>query len=73
MSLDNKCFRCGEVEIYPHLLWECIDTRIIWDAYDEFLLEINQPQTKVTDYEDVPIRTIMIVKQIIVWVKIHQV
>jgi hypothetical protein len=31
MVSNNKCKRCGEVENYKHLLWECRDAkRIGW-------------------------------------------
>jgi asparagine synthetase B (glutamine-hydrolysing) len=33
---NNKCKRCGEVETYKHLLWECREAKNIWQLFNEF-------------------------------------
>ena len=53
MVNDNKCKRCGEVETYRHLLWECREARKIWKLYDEYMVAINQSTEKVQCYEEV--------------------
>ena len=30
MSRDSDCARCGEVETYKHLFWECSESRKVW-------------------------------------------
>ena len=49
MVNNNKCKRCGEVETYRHLLWECIEARRIWRVHEEYMGGID----KVLCYEDV--------------------
>ena len=49
----NKCKRCGNIETYRHLLWECRESRRIWKAYNEFLGMIEHPKEVVEKYDDV--------------------
>ena len=30
MSRSDECERCGEVETYKHLFWECSESRKVW-------------------------------------------
>ena len=53
MVNNNKCKRCGEVESYKYLLWECREARRIWSIYGEFMVAIKQPNERVIGYEDV--------------------
>ena len=53
MVKDNKCKRCGEVETYKHLLWECREARRIWRVYGEYMDGADQSSEKVLCYEDV--------------------
>jgi hypothetical protein len=50
---NNKCKRCGEIETYKHLLWECGQSRRIWNAYNEFLGMVEHPNEAVVKYDDV--------------------
>ena len=56
---NNKCKRCGEVETYMHLLWECREARRIWAAFNEFrdfnapIIQTDQQYDKVQKYEDI--------------------
>jgi translation initiation factor 2 beta subunit (eIF-2beta)/eIF-5 len=31
---NNKCKRCGDVETYKHLMWECKEARQIWIVFN---------------------------------------
>ena len=50
---NNKCKRCGEVETYMHLLWECREAKRIWEAFNELLTSINKQEENVVNYEEV--------------------
>ena len=52
MSLNDECDRCGEKETYRHLLWECRETRRVWNAFNEYMISINQNH-RVECYEKV--------------------
>ena len=53
MVNSDKCSRCGEVESYRHLLWDCRETRRVWQAYNAYLVYIRQFYSKVLSYDDV--------------------
>jgi zinc-binding in reverse transcriptase len=53
MVMDNICSRCGGVETYSHLIWECTEARRIWRVYNEYMDSIGQSGVKVEIYEDV--------------------
>jgi hypothetical protein len=53
MVNSNKCKRCGDVETYKHLLWECREAKNIWELFNEFVTNINQINEKVQDYDNV--------------------
>jgi hypothetical protein len=50
MVSNDKCKRCGEVETYKHLLWECREAIKIWRAYNGIIT--NQDE-KIQNYEDI--------------------
>jgi hypothetical protein len=50
---NNKCKRCGEVETYRHLLWECREAEGIWKAYNEFATINNKQEEKIENYETI--------------------
>ncbi len=56
---NNKCKRCGEVETYMHLLWECREARRIWGAFNDYsdyntpIRQTDQQDDKVQEYEDI--------------------
>ena len=53
MVNNNKCKRCGELESYNHLLWECKEARKVWRAHNEYLVNIGQFRNVVIEYDDV--------------------
>jgi hypothetical protein len=53
MSRDNECERCGRVETYCHLMWECTESRRVWDCFNNYILSLNVTFNIVNCYEDV--------------------
>ena len=53
MSLDNECMRCGCVEIYRHLMWDCVESRRVWNCINDYLLLVNYGNEQVNNFEDV--------------------
>ena len=53
MVNSDKCRRCGEVETYRHLLWDCRETKRVWQAYNAYLICIRKSNCKVLSYDDV--------------------
>ena len=45
--------RYGEVETYKHLLWCCIESRKIWQLYNQFMVQMKCPSTEANDNSDV--------------------
>ena len=45
--MNDECERCGEVETYKHLFWECRESRRVWRSFNEYI------DHKVTRYEEV--------------------
>ena len=52
MSLSDACERCGEVETYKHLFWECAESRRVWRSFNEYMREIGITHN-VDSYEKV--------------------
>jgi hypothetical protein len=38
---DDKCERCGNTETLKHLMWECRDSRNIWELFNSQVREQN--------------------------------
>jgi hypothetical protein len=53
MSRDDECERCGHKETYRHLLWECREASIVWQAFNSYMIRIGQQPIQVNKYEDV--------------------
>ena len=52
MSLSDACERCGEVETYRHLFWECVESRRVWRSFNEYMNEIGHVH-RVDSFEKV--------------------
>jgi ribosomal protein L37AE/L43A len=55
MIVDNNCERCGgfEVEDVKHLLWECRETRKMWESLNTILAEIGLNKFIIKEYKDI--------------------
>jgi exonuclease III len=50
---NSSCERCGLDETTKHLLWDCRDTRMMWESYNTILNEGGLSQFRVENYNDV--------------------
>ncbi len=53
MVNNNKCKRCGNVETYKHLMWDCREAKKIWEGFNEFTKHENKQDEKVNNYDDI--------------------
>ncbi len=53
MVESDKCNRCDEVESSKHLLWECIESRRIWNLYNKVIKEQTQIADSVLIFDDI--------------------
>jgi Sec7-like guanine-nucleotide exchange factor len=42
-----------EVESNKHLLWECVETKIIWSLFNDVITEYTSEQITLNSYEDI--------------------
>ena len=43
----------SDVESYKHLLWGCIESRKIWQLYNQFMIQFGYHSTGVFDYSEI--------------------
>ena len=53
MINNNTCERCQQVESTRHLLWECVESRNIWDLFNLWLVHNNPMSNKINEYQDI--------------------
>jgi len=53
MSENPNCPRCNEIESTKHLLWECNESRNIWNLYNSVLTNSNLQNMTINKYEDI--------------------
>ena len=53
MVESSKCSRCEEIESSKHLLWECRETKNIWNLFNKVINEQTSIKESVLKYEDV--------------------
>ena len=53
MTQSDKCPRCDQTETTQHLLWECYQSKKIWDLFNEWVTGINKQEERVTEYKNV--------------------
>ncbi len=49
---DLTCTRCVEIETTKHMLWECFESKKIWEFLNNILEEKNLCEEKISDYSD---------------------
>jgi hypothetical protein len=52
MVPSNKCTRCNDVETTKHMLWECHESKKIWNFFNDELLDRNLNDETITNYSD---------------------
>ena len=45
--------RCGEIETYRHLLWDCRETKKIWQSFNEWMTYLEKRDERVLTYDGV--------------------
>ena len=53
MADNNTCERCNEIETTRHLIWECRDSRNMWDLFNNWSATNNNTVTTINDYQDI--------------------
>jgi len=52
MTTTPNCPRCEHIETSKHLLWECIESKRLWNTYNDLLKRLNLESEKLDHYED---------------------
>ena len=53
MINNNICERCQQIESNRHLLWECVESRNIWDLFNTWIANNNSASKAVNEYQDI--------------------
>ena len=53
MCDNDKCNRCGLKETFGHLLWDCFESRKVWESFNNYLTSMNLTEGKTEVYEDI--------------------
>ena len=53
MTNDNSCPRCGMLETTKHMLWECHDSKIIWNNLNKIVSKLGLNNEQIIEYEDI--------------------
>jgi hypothetical protein len=70
MTENPKCPRCEDIETTKHLLWECPESKKIWESYNEIITSVNIGNLCLNNYEnlyrteDLPILSLIKLKLI---------
>ena len=50
---DNVCERCQQIESTKHLLWECAESRNIWESFNNWIINKNPMAQLINEYQDI--------------------
>ena len=53
MINNNTCERCQQVESTRHLLWDCVESRNIWNLFNIWTTNNYQTINAVNEYQDI--------------------
>ena len=53
MTNNNTCERCQQVESTRHLLWDCVESRNIWDLFNLWIVRNSPMSNSINEYQDV--------------------
>ena len=53
MINNNLCERCQQVESTRHLLWECVESRSIWELFNIWMVSNNPMSKLINEYQDI--------------------
>jgi hypothetical protein len=52
MTPSPNCPRCNQVETAKHLLWDCKESKKLWESYNDILRQNNLETMSILHYED---------------------
>ena len=53
MINNNLCERCQQVESTRHLLWECVESRNIWELFNIWMVSNNPMSKLINEYQNI--------------------
>ena len=53
MINNDTCERCQQIESSRHLLWDCIESKNIWDLFNIWIVNNNPTSNSVNEYQDI--------------------
>ena len=53
MTRNNTCERCQQVESTRHLLWECEESKNIWDLFNLWMVRNSPMSNSINEYKDI--------------------
>ena len=53
MINNNTCERCQQIESTKHLLWECVESRNIWELFNTWISDNNPTSQLINEYHDI--------------------
>jgi hypothetical protein len=53
MINNNLCERCQQIESTKHLLWECVESRNIWELFNTWIVSNSPVSNVVNEYQDI--------------------
>ena len=62
---NNRCERCEQVETTKHLLWECAESKNIWELFNEWLRRSALRLGNINEYKDIFWIKVKIIQEII--------
>ena len=53
MINNNTCERCEEIESTKHLLWECAESKNIWELFNTWITNNNPSSNLINEYKNI--------------------
>ena len=53
MADNNTCERCNEIETTKHLIWGCVESRHMWELFNNWLVTNNCMSNIINEYQDI--------------------
>ena len=53
MADNNTCERCNEIESTRHLIWVCVESRNMWELFNNWLVNSNYTSSIINNYQDI--------------------
>ena len=53
MINNSLCEKCYQTESTKHLLWECVESRNIWELFNIWIVNNNTNSSLINEYQDI--------------------